>query len=381
MSFPAETQRRRVSFADALTKALSTPAALKTADLAVLLASETEAELSALFSAAYDLKVRRVGKRVALRGLIEAGNVCAKDCFYCGIRASNGDLRRYTLSPDEIVQAAEFCKRENYASLVIQSGEIESEAHTLAIENVLRRIAPLRLGVTLSLGEQTEETYLRWREAGAARYLLRIETSNPRLYARLHPAACSWSRRVECLRTLHRLQYQTGTGVMCALPGQTLEDLARDIAFFAEIDADMIGMGPYIPHAATPLGTDPRNAALTNRDRLLLGLKMIAVTRLRLPDVNIAASTALQALAPDGRARGILAGANVIMPNVTATNYRRSYQLYEGKPTLDENAAEARKALEEELASIGETIDYGQSGDSAHYKKRINASSPVQKYG
>ena len=230
---------------------------------------------------------------------------------------------------------------------------------------MLHRIAPLDLGVTLSLGEQSESTYARWREAGATRYLLRIETSNPRLYAAIHPADCSWERRVECLRALRRTGYQVGTGVMCALPGQTVADLARDIVFYAEIDADMIGMGPYIPHPDTPLAAKaPRMA---DEERLLLGLKMIAVTRLYLHDVNIAASTALQALAHDGRERGILAGANVIMPNVTDTKWRKAYTLYDGKPCLNESANACQSCLERRVASIGEHLLFGQLGDSRHF--------------
>ena len=233
---------------DMLARAAERPRALARPELAALLAMEDEAGIKSLFDAAYALKVKYCGKRVAMRGIVEAGNVCAKDCYYCGIRRSNENLQRYQLSADEIVRLAELDAKQDYASLVIQSGEIESEAHTRFIEDVLRRIAPLDLGVTLSLGEQTEETYRRWKEAGAARYLLRIETSNPELYATLHPAGHSWERRVECLRALRRCGYQVGTGVMCGLPGQTYDDLARDIEFFAEMDVDMIGMGPYIPH-------------------------------------------------------------------------------------------------------------------------------------
>ena len=350
------------------------PGSFTQAELVQMLAAESPAELAALFDAAYGVKVRHCGRKVALRGLVEAGNVCAKDCLYCGIRRSNAALARYQLTADDVVRLAEFAAEANYASLVIQSGEIESQAHTRFIEEVLRRLAPLKLGITLSLGEQTEDVYRRWKDAGAARYLLRIETSNPALYARLHPVGHDWRRRVGCLEVLRRTGYQVGTGVMCGLPGQTLDDLARDIAFFREIDADMIGMGPYIPHPDTPLGREPETPPRTNEARLLLGLKLIAATRLQLVDVNIAASTALQALAPDGRARGIRAGANVIMPNVTDTCYRRGYQLYAGKPNLDENAAAARVALEAELARIGETPNYGQRGDSAHFFNRTPTS-------
>ena len=349
-----------------LAKAAERPHALSREERAALLSLEGPEEIERLFGAAYDLKVRYCGKTVAMRGIIEAGNICAKDCLYCGIRKSNARLERYSLDADDIVRLAEFDAARGYASLVIQSGEIESEAHTRFIEDVLRRIAPLNLGVTLSLGEQTEDVYRRWREAGAARYLLRVETSNRRLYSRLHPEGHSFDRRVECLRALRRCGYQVGTGVMCALPGQTAEDLADDIGFFAEMDADMIGMGPFIPHPDTPLGGEGFDA----RRRLMAGLKMIAVTRLHLHDVNIAAATALQALADDGRERGIMAGANVIMPNITDVKYRRGYQLYQNKPCLDENASLCASCLERRLAAIGERVGYGKRGDSLHYRLR-----------
>ncbi|MGN0847707.1 MAG: [FeFe] hydrogenase H-cluster radical SAM maturase HydE [Kiritimatiellia bacterium] len=351
-----------------LEKAQGRARALTQGELVRLLAVEREEELAALFDAAYAVKTRTCGKRVSIRGLVEVGNICAKDCLYCGIRKSNAAVRRYHLTVDDVVRLAEEAKAFNYASLVLQSGEIENEANTAFFEEALRRIAPLDMGVTLSLGEQTEEVFRRWRSAGAARYLLRIETSNPDLYRTLHPAGHDWARRVECLRALRRCGYQVGTGVMCGLPGQTLDDLARDILFYDEIDADMIGMGPYIPHPDTPLGARAERG--DPQSRLLLGLKMIAATRLYLHDVNIAASTALQALAEDGRERGIRAGANVVMPNVTETRYRRSYQLYEGKPALNENAETSRDALERRLAEIGETIAYGVRGDSPHYRQR-----------
>ena len=325
-------------------------------------------EVRDLFSRAYAEKLKWCGKGVAIRGIVEAGNICAKDCLYCGIRKSNAKVARYRLSRGEIVAAAEECTRLGYRSLVIQSGEIESEAHTRFIEEVLGEIAPLKLGVTLSLGEQTEEVYARWHAAGATRYLLRIETSNPELYAKIHPKECSWERRVECLRALRRCDYQVGTGVMCGLPFQTYDDLARDIEFYREIDADMIGMGPYLEAANTPLERMENGKwKMENEGRLLLGLKMIAATRLYLGNVNIAAATALQALADDGRERGVMAGANVIMPNVTEVKYRRGYQLYSGKPCLDENASVYRSGLDRRLAAIGEHILYGEYGDSRHY--------------
>ena len=356
------------ALATILAKAVEHPHNLALAELETLLGIEDPEELSRMFDAARKLKLKCCGQGIAMRGLVEAGNTCAKDCFYCGIRKSNAAVARYSLSADEIVAAAEESKALGYASLVIQSGEIESESHTAFIENVLERIRHLNLGVTLSLGEQEESVYARWKAAGASRYLLRIETSNPELYARIHPAECDWVRRVECLRALRRTGYQVGTGVMCMLPGQTLADLARDIEFYARMDVDMIGMGQYIPHEQTPLGQEA--GRVTAEERLLMGLKMIAVTRLFLHDVNIAAATALQALAEDGRDRGVMAGANVIMPNITDVRYRRSYQLYAGKPCLNENAGMCRGCLERRLESIGETVLYGQYGDSRHYQKR-----------
>ncbi len=339
-------------------------------ELAELLAWPDAQEL---FAAAYAVKGREVGRSVAFRGLVECGNVCEKDCLYCGIRKGNANCRRYTMDADEIVREAEWSFKAGYGSLVIQSGEISGEAHAAFIEGVLKRIhgfAGEDFGITLSLGEQDEGTYRRWREAGAHRYLLRIETSNPELYAKLHPADHSWKRRRECLRALRRCGYQVGSGVMAGLPGQTLDDLAADIEFFAAEDLDMIGMGPYIPHPDTPLGRCVEWTPEAKAERLELGLRMIAVTRLHLHDVNIAAATALQALDPEGREKGLLAGANVVMPNVTDAAYRRDYQLYAGKPCLDENSTLCRGCLERRIASIGEKVNWNARGDSPHWRKR-----------
>ena len=353
-----------------LSRAKACPRALSRAERARLLSLESDDGVRALFDAARSLKTELCGRGVAMRALLEVGNVCAKDCSYCGIRRSNGNLVRYRLDADDIVRLAEDAAGQGYSSLVIQSGEIEDESQTKLVEDVLRRIARLDLGVTLSLGEQTEDVYRRWREAGATRYLLRIETSNPALYGRLHPADHSWHRRVECLRALRRCDYQVGTGVMCGLPGQTAEDLADDIGFFADMDIDMIGMGPFIPHPDTPLAGEPMDPEA----RLLLGLKMIAVTRLHLHDVNIAAATALQALAPDGRERGVLAGANVMMPNVTDVEHRRLYQLYANKPCLNESSNLCRGCLSRRLEAIGEEPLFARRGDSLHYRRRKAAA-------
>lgn len=350
-------------------KALAKPYNLAHEEIVSLLAAENHKEL---FSAAYELKCRHVGKTVALRGIVEMGNVCAKNCFYCGIRRGNGKVFRYQLDEDDVVRMARWCFDQNYGSLVLQSGEIESEEHTKFIERILKRVREFggdAFGITLSLGEQSGEVFRIWHEAGAHRYLLRIESSVPELYAKLHPVGHSHARRVECLRVLKRLGYQTGSGVMCGLPGQTLDDLAYDIEFYHEMDLDMIGMGPYLPHPDTPLGKDISFTPEYAAKQLELGLRMIAVTRLYLHDVNIASTTALQALDDRGREKGILAGANVMMPNVTDTEYRKNYQLYTRKPCLDENSAQCRSCLNWRVAAIGEKIAWGVRGDSPHYRK------------
>ena len=353
-----------------LEKAAAHARALTRPELAELLAWPDAKEL---FAAAYAVKCREVGRVVSFRGLVEFGNLCEKDCYYCGIRKSNGNVRRYRMDADEILREAEWAFQVGYGSLVLQSGELTGEASVAFVEDLLRRIHAFggdEFGVTISLGKQSEETYRRWREAGAHRYLLRIETSNPALYATLHPADHSWERRRDCLRALRRCGYQVGSGVMAGLPGQTVDDLAADFAFFAAEDLDMIGMGPYIPHPDTPLGKDAPWTPEIRAARLELGLRMVAVTRLYLHDVNIAAATALQALDPEGREKGLLAGANVVMPNVTDTRYRAAYQLYADKPCLNENSALCRGCLERRIAAIGETVNWNRRGDSPHWERR-----------
>ena len=352
-----------------LEKAKERPGNLTRGELRDLLALQDPAPL---FAAAYAVKLAQVGKGVSIRGLIELGNQCAQDCFYCGIRRGNAKVERYRLSVDDVERMARWCWEHGYGSVVLQSGEIESAANTAYIEEIIRRLRAFggdELGITLSLGEQTEEVYARWRAAGAHRYLLRIETSSPELYAQLHPADHSHARRLECLRALKRLGYQTGSGVMCGLPGQTVDDLARDVELFRELDLDMIGMGPYIPHPDTPLGRDVALTPEYAARQLRLGLKLIAATRLYLHDVNIAATTALQALDDRGREQGILAGANVLMPNATDVEFRDRYQLYAGKPCREESADACRGCLDRRVASIGENVKWGVRGDSPHYGK------------
>ncbi len=328
--------------------------------------------LEHLYRAAYKVKCREVGPVVQLRGLIEISNYCLRDCLYCGIRKSNAKTRRYALSIDEIVESAGVAASFRYGSIVLQGGERNDKEFTDYITEVLKAIKQSypELGITLSLGEQSQEVYQQWFEAGAHRYLLRIESSNPELFRKIHPMEQSWASRRKALEYIRAAGYQVGTGAMSALPYQATEDMVSDLFFYKELSVDMIGMGPYIPHHDTPMGRDPESYRYTKLERLRMGLTMIALTRLLLRDVNIASTTALQALATDGRERGLLAGGNVVMPNVTRVKYRSGYQLYEGKPGIDENSDASRASLERAVEAIGETLGYGQWGDSPHFAHR-----------
>lgn len=343
--------------------------------LALLSVSDPD-ELEHLRRTAFDLTTQEIGDLVHYRGLVEISNICALDCRYCGIRRGNRAVERYCLTEDQVIDAALWSGLAGYGSCVLQAGERRDPAFVAFIETCVREIKrrsvsehlPEGLGITLSLGEQSAKTYRRWREAGAHRYLLRIETSNPELFARIHPERQAFATRVQALADLRDAGFQVGTGVMIGLPGQTLADLAADIGFFQTLDIDMIGMGPYITAEANTM-PEPEmmeTAALTQ-----LSLKMIAVTRLALRDVNIAATTALQALIPDGRERGILFGANVVMPNLTPVESRKNYQLYAGKPCLDEGRDECRGCLERRIQSCGRRTGWNSWGDSRHYHGRI----------
>lgn len=342
-------------------------------DLKKILLLETKSDLIALFKAAYAVKLSNVGNKVYFRGIIELSNICDKNCFYCGIRKENQNVNRFMMSKEEILHAAQFAHKANYGSILLQSGERQDETFVAMVEDLIKSIkaeSNNKLGITLSLGEQSFETYKRWHDAGAHRYLLRIETSNSELYKTLHPNndLHRFDVRLNALTLLREAGYQVGTGVMMGLPNQTIDDLVNDIIFFKEHDIDMIGMGPYIVHDETPMGK-----SVTDFDpvkQVQIGLKMIAATRLYLRDINIAATTALQALDPIGREKGLRAGANIIMPNISDTKYRKNYQLYQNKPCLDENSSMCQDCLQDRIDTIDEVIGYNEWGDSPHFFKR-----------
>jgi biotin synthase len=342
-------------------------------DLVRLLQTDSE-EKKLLFRKSSEIKLQNIGNKVWFRGLIEFSNVCSKDCLYCGIRKGNKNIERYTLSDDEILVAAKFAYDNRYGSIALQSGELESRSVTDRIESLLHRIKELsngELGITLSVGEQEPEVYKRWFNAGAHRYLLRVESTNKDLYSMIHPNnnRHDFQRRLDCLKNLQDIGYQTGTGVMIGLPFQTLDDLAGDLLFMRDFNIDMCGMGPYIEHADTPL-MEYADKLLPTAERFDLTLKMIALLRIMMKDINIVAATALQAIDSIGREKAIKIGANIVMPNITPGKYRNSYKLYENKPCTDDTAEDCQNCLDARLSLADAEVVYGEWGDSRHFDRR-----------
>jgi biotin synthase len=345
----------------------------------ITLLQSTGTDRTLLFKKSAEIKEKYIGNKVWFRGLIEFSNICGKDCLYCGIRKGNKNLTRYNLSDDEILAAAGFAYTNRYGSIALQSGELESPYVADRIENLLYKIKELsygELGVTLSVGEQEPEVYKKWYNAGAHRYLLRVEATNQKLYSKIHPddSKHDFNRRLKCLRSLQDIGYQTGTGVMIGLPFQSLDDLAGDLLFMKDFNIDMCGMGPYIEHADTPL-IEFSEQLMPLQERFDLTLKMIAIIRIMMPDINIVAATALQAIDPVGREKAVKIGANIIMPNITPGKYRDSYKLYDNKPCTDDSAEDCQSCLEARISLADAEVIYGEWGDSKHYKERISKKS------
>lgn len=342
-------------------------------DLLTLLKAEGE-DRKQLFQFAAEVKKTEVGNKVYFRGLVEYSNVCSKDCFYCGVRLSNKNIQHYQVNDDEVIQAAQFAYDQGFASMVIQSGERSDKKFVQQIEKLIHEIKKIgngALGLTLSCGEQSKESYKKWFNAGAHRYLLRIETSNKELYQKIHPQneKHNFEKRIQSLYDLKEVGFQIGTGVMIGLPFQTLDDLANDLLFFKELDIDMAGMGPYIEHKQTPL-YQYRDILLPLKERFQLSLKMVALLRILMKDINIAATTAMQTIDPEGREKALLVGANVIMPNLTPLKYREDYLLYEDKPCIDEEADACKNCLEARIHRTGNEVAYNEWGDSLHFKRK-----------
>ncbi|HEY3378797.1 MAG TPA: [FeFe] hydrogenase H-cluster radical SAM maturase HydE [Armatimonadota bacterium] len=352
-----------LNFADALQRAReqATPAREW---LAPLLACADD-DTAALYRAADAVRAAHVGSAVHLRGLIEFSNYCRKNCAYCGVRRGNSATDRYRLSPEAIIATALEAERLGYHSVVLQSGE-DMWYTTERMCDIIGGIkAASDLAITLSCGERDTESYRAWREAGADRYLLRIETTDPALFAALHPDD-DLEERKACLYALRELGYQLGSGVMVGLPGQTPEILADDVIWLHALGAEMIGVGPFIPHPATPL-KDATGGTVEQT------LRLVAVLRLVFPDAHLPATTAMGSLHPLGRERALEAGGNVMMPNVTPTELRTKYEIYPGKICLSDDAAHCRGCITGRIHAIGRTV----GTDHGHVKRVADEHSAL----
>ena len=300
-----------------------------------------------LFSLADKTREEYVGDEVHLRGLIEFSNICKRQCKYCGLRCEDKFIDRYRISKENIISYAEHAVNMGYKTIVLQSGEDEYYNTDLMCE-IIEGIKKLGVALTLSIGEKTYEEYKAFKEAGADRYLIRIETTDKTLYNQMHPNM-DFDNRVRCLEDLGRLGYEVGTGCLVGLPNQTIESLADDILFFKEINADMVGIGPFIPHPHTPL-KDSATGSFT------LALKVMALTRILLKDINIPATTAMETLNPNGRIIALQSGANIVMPNVTTTEYRAKYEIYPNKICINENPDKCKGCISAKIQSIGRIV-------------------------
>lgn len=293
------------------------------------------------------------GNKVFARGLLEVGNRCRNNCIYCGIRAENKDVDRYWLKEEEILNACRMAHLTGFRTFVIQGGEWPAmdDAITRAVHRFKTEFPDS--AVTLSLGERSHEIYRLWKEAGADRYLLRHETASARHYSTLHPEGMKLETRLECLKTLKHLGFQVGAGMMVGSPGQTVETLCDDLLLLQELQPEMVGMGPFIPHHSTPFAMFPAGS-------IELTLRLISIVRILLPHANIPSTTALASLGDNGRIRGLRAGANVVMPNITPTCRRGDYQLYDNKASMGAESAEGIRILMKTLSDAGFILDLGR---------------------
>jgi len=278
-----------------------------------------------LFKQANEIRQKYVGDDVHLRGLIEFSNTCKQNCFYCGLRCENKNINRYRLTETEILEYAKSGKELGLQTIVLQSGEDAFYTQDKLCK-IIESLKKLDVAVTLSLGEKSYKEYQAYKSAGADRYLLRIETTDKELYKTLHPNM-SLDNRKECLYILKELGFETGTGSLVGLPNQTIESLAEDILFYKKLDADMIGVGPFIPHPDTPLG----KYNIDQEANFWLSLRVMAISRILLKDVNIPATTAMETIHPDGRKIALESGANVVMPNIVNGGTKENYSIYPNK--------------------------------------------------
>lgn len=325
-------------------------------EIMYLLENITHKDREVLYSYALKTKQAYYGDKVYLRGLIEFSNICRQDCLYCGIRASNAKVERYRLTPEEILACCDLGYELGYRTFVLQSGEDlwYTDEILVALIHEIKKGYP-EVAITLSIGERRVETYQSLFDSGTDRFLMRHETASKELYEKLHPTMRFADRRA-CLSALKDIGYQVGAGFMVGLPGQTFADLAEDLRYLMELRPDMIGIGPFIPHSETPLGTEKVG---TIEDTLV----MVALARLLIPESLIPATTALGTLHPQGRELALKAGANVVMPIITPTSVRKQYKLYENKICGDDHPEDCRYCIERRIQAAGFEVDLGR-GDS-----------------
>ena len=333
------------------------------------LSESDPARLDELWRVADETRREHVGDEVQVRGLVEVSNHCARSCTYCGLRAENAGLARYRMSADEVLDCARRAVEAGWGTVVLQAGEDYGLTREWVADVVRAIKQETPLAVTLSLGERPREDMEAWRDAGADRYLLRFETSDPELYAKIHPALHPGEPdRIERLRWAKELGYEAGGGVMVGVPGQSHEMLARDIDLFRQMDLDMIGVGPYIPNPDAPMGCGELELPVLAEGQQvpadeMMSCKVVALTRVVRPDANLPSTTALATVnRQSGRKLGLQRGANVIMPNLTPAKYRDMYLIYPGKAGYRETATACRDSLVEFLASIGRTVGRGPGG-------------------
>lgn len=350
-------------------------ASLSRSDIIKILKSSDPDIFNELLNTADRTRQEYCGDKVYLRGLIEFSSYCECNCLYCGLRKNNQGLKRYHLSNEEIIALAMQAFKLGYQSICLQSGETKKAENLDFLVKITEKIKDLSqkadstglgLGITLCIGELNYQEYKRLWDAGAHRYLLRIESSDPVLFRKIHPPSQSYEKRLECLHALKDIGFQLGTGVMIGLPGQTAENLCSDLEFFQHENIDMLGMGPYIPHHAAPLS---RSKDKQNIDPYTAALKMIALSRLLMPDINIVNSTALQSINPEGLNMGLRAGANIVMPVLTPKDIRSDYYLYEKKKH------QSPISLIREIQNAGFTPGLWEWGDPIHYFKKNKLSS------
>ncbi len=346
---------------------LETEHVLSKKEFTALIDGRTSELSEYLFQKARRIRQEHYGKDVYLRGLIEFTNYCKNDCYYCGIRKSNHHASRYRLTPDQILSCCEQGYGLGFRTFVLQGGEdgFYSDEILVDIIKTIKACFP-DCALTLSVGERSYESYKAFYDAGADRYLLRHETADPAHYSRLHPPSLSLESRKRCLLDLKKIGYEVGSGFMVGSPGQTSEHLAEDMVFLHWLQPQMVGIGPFIAHHDTPFASEPSGTAE-------LTLFMLGLIRLMLPAVLLPATTALGTIDPTGRERGIQAGANVVMPNLSPLEVRDKYMLYDDKICTGDEAAECRNCIDGRIKSIGYQIvvDRGDSKNNRGGSKNV----------